>query len=102
MIPPVEPVAVQPIPKSTLKYFPNHLAYRPDDLLPPPSRFRADEPSTLDGLNGERLEILAIIQMPTEPWPVGKEVNEEEQVIREWGGVEIGISKLGVGPQRSA
>ena len=96
IIPPVEERRHDPPPVSSLTYFPNHLAYRPDSLFPPPSRFTADSLSSLDGLAGERVEVLTIIQMPTPPWPAGREVSEEEEVIKEWSGIELGMVRMDV------
>lgn len=97
IIPPSEKLTTEPPPFSPIPYFPNHLAYRPDSLLPPPSRFKAESPETLNGLSGEEVEILTIIQMPREPWPEGREVAEEEEVVKEWSNIELGLVKIGVG-----
>jgi len=87
-----------PIPASSLSYFPNHLAYRPASLLPPPSRFNPDEPETLNLLNGEEVDVVAIIRMPVISRATeGRERNDdEEQVTRQWGGVELGIARIDV------
>lgn len=89
-----------PPPASTLPYFPNHLAYKAESLLPPPSRFKADNPDSLEGLDGEHVEVLTIIQMPKENWPEGREVPEEEEVMKEWAGIELGSMKIDVSSSR--
>lgn len=81
---------------SAIPYFPNHLAYRAESLLPPPSRFQADNMESLGGLDGEHVEVLTIIQMPKEAWPEGREVPEEEEVMKEWAGIELGSMKIDV------
>jgi len=56
----------------------------------------ADNLSSLDGLAGERVEVLTIIQMPTPPWPAERQVSVEEEVIKEWSGIELGMVRMDV------
>jgi hypothetical protein len=91
--------APQPAPKSALKFFPNHLAYRPATLLPPPSRYQADNLDTLNALDGEAVSVVTIIRMPGEelaPPQVENDEDDQEGVMREWGGLELGIATFGV------
>ena len=85
-----------PVPHSELSYFPNHLAYRPSSFAPTPARLVSDAPETLDQLSGEHVDVLTIIRMPGQSWPEDREVNESEEVVKEWGGMEMGIVKLQV------
>jgi hypothetical protein len=85
----------EPIPQSTIPYFPNHLAYRAASLRAPPARFKAEEPETLDQLDGELLDVVTIIKMPMREGTVP--VPEGEEVLWEWGGIELGIVQLRVG-----
>ena len=39
---------------------------------------------------------MTIIQMPREPWPADREVAEEEQVVKEWSSIELGMVKMSV------
>jgi hypothetical protein len=98
--PPVQVNVQEPVPQSILPFFPNHLAYRASSLLPPPARFVADQPETMDELSGENVDIVTIIRMPGQTWPTDREVEESQEVVREWGGVELGISRMEViGPK---
>lgn len=83
-----------PIPQSELPFFPNHLAYRPNSLMPAPSRFSMNQPETIDQLCGEEVDIVAVIRMPMRD--PQREVEEGEEVLREWGGVELGIARMEV------
>lgn len=97
VIPPlVSPPVEEPIPQSALPFFPNHLAYRASALLPPPSRFASDLPETLNELAGEAVDIITIIRMPDQGWSTNRQIEESEEVLHEWGGVELGIAKMGV------
>ncbi|WVQ79050.1 hypothetical protein IAT38_001143 [Cryptococcus sp. DSM 104549] len=106
VIPPPPPrQAHQPIELSPLPFFPNHLAYRPSSLRPPPARFTglaADNLAPLEQLAGGGVEVVTIIRMPApESTRVriersGEEEEDGEEVIREWGGIELGIAKMGV------
>ncbi|OCF34657.1 hypothetical protein I316_03699 [Kwoniella heveanensis BCC8398] len=120
IIPP-RPVQPKPaaVPISTLKYFPNHLSYRPESLYPPKSEFtNFQDPSILNGLVGSSVDLVSVIRMPMPPHPgeIGEEeengqygggstirrrrkkgiVEEGEEVIEEWGGVELGIAEISV------
>ncbi|ORY27492.1 hypothetical protein BCR39DRAFT_469318 [Naematelia encephala] len=97
IIPPkTETGTPDPAPVSALPFFPNHLAYRPESLLPPPPRFTADRPGTLDGLEGECVDVVTLIRMPMQDWAGGKSNPEGEEVTKLWGGAEIGITRLDV------
>lgn len=37
--------------------------------------------------------------MPMPPWPAGREVSEEEEVGKEWGGIELGMVRMDVGSE---
>jgi hypothetical protein len=63
-------------------------------LLPPPVRFKPEEPDTLDQLQGGTLDVVTIVKMPM-PEPKG-EPKEGEEVVGEWGGMELGIVRVGV------
>jgi hypothetical protein len=52
--------------------------------------------TSLDALNGEYVEVMTIIQMPKPAWPEEREVPEEEEVIKEWNGIELGVMKIDV------
>lgn len=93
---PVEPIEVSPLP-----FFPNHLAYRPESLVPPPPKFTAADPDSLDGLVDETLDVVAIVRMPGEEWPSDKPVDENEEVVKEWAGIELGIVTLHIGDARA-
>jgi hypothetical protein len=99
LIPPSAPLARGPAPRSPLTFFPNNLAYRPEDLLPPPSKWSADRPETLDALPGERVDVVALVRMPVPP-EAARELREGEEdgeeVLREWGGVVLGVVSVGV------
>ncbi|WVW79936.1 hypothetical protein I302_101907 [Kwoniella bestiolae CBS 10118] len=104
---PAQPT-VPPIPFSSLPFFPNHLAYRPESLVPPPSKFVdcSSDPKVLNELINERIEIVTIIKMPIppdqqpKPRPAGGvEVDDEddpESIVREWNGIELGITHASV------
>ncbi|WVQ94485.1 hypothetical protein IAU59_001564 [Kwoniella sp. CBS 9459] len=119
LIPPRPPQAKHaPVPISTLKFFPNHLSYRPESLYPPKSEFtNFEDPSVLDGLVGSSVDLVSVIRMPMPPQPgepeqglfgasdtrrgarrrrIRRTVEEGEEVIEEWGGVELGIAEISV------
>ncbi|OWT36367.1 hypothetical protein C362_06065 [Cryptococcus neoformans Bt1] len=101
IIPPVATEAsTQPIPISKLKFFPNHLAYRPSALLPPPSRFDGINSENmmekLGQLKGNMVEMVTVIRMPVPSW-TGTSANDEDvEVFKEWAGIELGITNLQV------
>ncbi|WRT65510.1 uncharacterized protein IL334_002454 [Kwoniella shivajii] len=93
-----------PVPFSSLPYFPNHLAYRPESLIPVASKFtNISDPSILNELVGEQVEVVTVIRMPMPPEFNTQRRNvhegdddDSEDVIREWAGVELGITSIGV------
>ena len=97
MIPPAAQRVHEPTPWSNIPFFPNHLAYRPENLLPPVARYDPEDENSLLGLGGENVDVVTIIQMPREPWPPGREVTEEEEVTKEWSGIHLGVLKMDVG-----
>lgn len=101
IIPPVATeTSAQPIPTSKLKFFPNHLAYRPSALLPPPARFNdinsENMMEKLDQLKGNVVEVVTVIQMPVPSWTGTSTDDGDVQVFKEWGGIELGITNLRV------
>lgn len=116
---PTGPVVDAPLPKSTLKYFPGHLAYRPEDLLPPPLVWGGEGvpkekmAEQLEGLRGAQVDLVTMIRMPESPEVVqarergartrreeGDDEDEDdaEEVVREWGGMCLGVVRMGVEP----
>ncbi|KAK8861401.1 hypothetical protein IAR55_002220 [Kwoniella newhampshirensis] len=100
--PPAEPT--EPIPISALPYFPNHLAYRPQALVPPPARFEdVLDPTLIDQLRGDKVEVITIVRMPAPP-PIsrrrersaGEAEDDGQEIMNEWGGVELGIAEMEV------
>lgn len=89
-----------PIPHSDMPFFPNHLAYRATALLPPPARFDPTNPASLDQLEREQVDVVAMIRMPQQA--NSKALEEGEEVIREWAGMEVGIVRMDVGPRSRA
>ncbi|WWC68826.1 uncharacterized protein I206_102761 [Kwoniella pini CBS 10737] len=106
MIPPKSKVpSIEPIPISNIPFFPNHLAYRPESLMPTPDKFSnsSSDPSILNELINDHIDIITIIQMPIppnqkpKPRPIGiDDEDDTEGVVREWGGIELGITHLGI------
>ncbi|WWC99111.1 hypothetical protein V866_006006 [Kwoniella sp. B9012] len=104
---PTEPT-LQPIPFSSLPFFPNHLAYRPESLVPPPSKFLdcSSDPKILNELVNDRIEIVTIIKMPSPASeyesPPNRTYDEDdpESIIREWNGIELGITSATVSSSR--
>lgn len=110
IIPPsAGPIEEAPIPASSLSYFPHHLAYRAETLMPSPSPYIANP----EGLGGQNVDVVTIIRMPMPEGmyvrraesgarggtAVGEDEDEDEDmeaVVREWGGMELGIMKVGV------
>lgn len=88
------PPSQTPLPQSDLPFFPNHLAYRPTALQAPPARFNMYQPESIDQLHGEDVDIITVIRMPMRD--PQREVEEGEEVLREWGGVELGIARMEV------
>lgn len=103
IIPPTITLPLPQAPRSGLAYFPHHLAYRPEDLDPLPTKFGRDsENANLDELAGERVEVVTIIRMPGDPPKQAGDVEEGEEVLNEWGGVCLGVLKVGVEAGRGA
>ncbi|WVQ73738.1 hypothetical protein IAR50_003318 [Cryptococcus sp. DSM 104548] len=103
LVPPPPPTQTPtPIPNSSVPHFPNHLAYRPSSILPPKARYDNISPgelSKLDGLAGERVEVVGIVRMPVPPWVCqrrGEEDDDGQEILREWGGIELGIATMDV------
>jgi len=88
--PPVE----EPMPHSDLPFFPSHLAYRATAMAPQPARYNIVNDEVLEQLHGEDVEIITVIRMPVRESQ--REVEEGEEIIREWGGVELGIARMEV------
>jgi hypothetical protein len=88
--PPVE----EPMPQSDLPFFPSHLAYRATAMAPQPARYNIINDEVLEQLHGEDVEIITVIRMPVRESQ--REVEEGEEIIREWGGVELGIARMEV------
>lgn len=75
---------VEPIPISPLKYFPQNLAYRPEMYAPPRS-----VPDDLNELVGTTVDVGVLVRMPV---PVRQDVGtEDDLVMKEWQGVQVGI-----------
>ena len=51
----------------------------------------------MDGLDGESVDIITIIRMPGQTWSQDGQVEEREQSLKDWNGVELGIVSLQVG-----
>lgn len=83
-----------PVPQSNIPYFPNHLAYRSTALQAPPARFHTDNLDTINQLEREQVDVVAMIRMPQREMTTDPE--EGEEVIREWGGMEVGIVRMDV------
>lgn len=111
---PTELPSSLPLPVSNLKFFPKHLAYRPEDLLPPPLVWGGEDMDNekrtkqMEGLKGKVVDVVTMIRMP-EPETATAERNrnisgdeEEEEdgqeVLREWGGVCLGVVRMGIRP----
>lgn len=56
------------------------------------------QPETIDQLYGEDVDIITVIRMPMRD--PQREVEEGEEVLREWGGVELGIARMEVVDRR--
>ncbi|XAO23072.1 hypothetical protein I312_101850 [Cryptococcus bacillisporus CA1280] len=100
-IPPVATEAsTQPMPISNLKYFPNHLAYRPAAFMPPPGRFMdlnsENMTEKLGQLKGNAVEVVVVIRMPVPSSTRTSTDDEDVEVFKEWGGIELGVTKLQV------
>lgn len=102
LIPPQEHDSATPVPHSDLRYFPNHLAYRPSQLTPQANRYNKDE-AALGDLRGEDVDVVVMLRMPVEPVPESQNrqprpdgAEDEEGVMREYEGIHLGIARLGV------
>lgn len=56
------------------------------------------EPESIDQLYGEDVDVITVIRMPMRENT--REVEEGEEVLREWGGVELGIARMEVVDRR--
>jgi hypothetical protein len=82
------------MPTSNLPFFPTHLAYRAASVVPQPARYNVVNDEVLEQLHGEDVDIVTVIRMPVRE--NHREVEEGEEIVREWGGVELGIARMEV------
>ena len=102
IIPPSISLPLPQAPRSDLSYFPHHLAYRPEDLDPLPTKFgKASVDTNLQDLAGERIEVVTMIKMPGEAPRMVGDVEEGEEVLNEWGGICVGVLRVAVEGDRA-
>lgn len=63
---------------------------------PKPARFALDDLDTLDILVGDEVQVVVALRMPTidRPRPEGASEEDDDAVIREWSGLELGIASV--------
>lgn len=88
-------VTEPPKPLSNLKFFPNYVSYPKSAHIPKPPRFVPSDPNAYDCIVGEPLDVLVAVRMPRPPTvkrPVAPGEEDDDAVMDEWGGVEIGVA----------
>ncbi|KAL1410242.1 hypothetical protein Q8F55_004247 [Vanrija albida] len=108
----LRPLALIPIPEvvdeptkpwSPIPYFPNYVSYPKTLHNPKKKRFGQGVEPEYDTLLGEPLEVVVAVRMPARPVPQTSDDGDED-VINEWGGLELGVTSLSVskGAENSA
>lgn len=92
LAPPREEPKPEDKPISTVPFFPNHLAYRPESLIPLQPMFPSEDPEAVRRLAGKNVRVAVLLKMPT--LRKSSEVEENEEVLREWEGVQLGIASV--------
>lgn len=84
---------LEPVPVSTLRYFPQSLAYRAEMYDPPPA-----VPEDVHELVGTQVDVGVLVRMPVPERPFREPTTQEEEdgVVREWEGVELGVLAVNV------
>lgn len=86
-----------PKPWSPIPYFPNYVSYLRSAHDPHPPRFDAEDPHAFDSLAGDEVQVIVALRMPTRPLPpAGNPADDDDAVMREWHGLELGITNLQV------
>ncbi|GMK56629.1 hypothetical protein CspeluHIS016_0304690 [Cutaneotrichosporon spelunceum] len=90
---PVPIVVTEPAkPISPLPYFPNYVSYLKTAHDPKPPRFALDDDHAFDSIIGEPLEVVVAVRMPRPPRTRVLDPDDEDAVMDEWGGLELGIA----------
>lgn len=97
------PLALIPVPQlvsepakpiSPIPYFPNYVSYLKTAHDPEPPRFAPEDPNAYDCIIGEPLDVVVAVRMPRPP--VARETplnpDDDDVVMDEWGGLELGIA----------
>ncbi|EKD04295.1 hypothetical protein A1Q2_01326 [Trichosporon asahii var. asahii CBS 8904] len=93
IIPAPEEIVLPAKPLSSIPYFPNFVSYRKEQFEVRPPRFA--DPESVRSLAGESVDVVFAIRMPSERIECPPGVDEEDlEVVREWGGLELGVTKV--------
>lgn len=98
------PLALIPVPEvidepakpwSPIPYFPNYVSYPKTLHNPKKKRFGQGVEPEYDSLLNEPIDVVVAVRMPARPIPPSGDDGEED-VINEWGGLELGVTSLSV------
>ncbi|WOO78962.1 uncharacterized protein LOC62_02G002500 [Vanrija pseudolonga] len=100
----LHPLALIPVPEvidepakpwSPIPYFPNYVSYPKTLHNPKKKRFGQGVEPAYDTLLGEPIDVVVAVRMPARPIPSSGDDGDED-VINEWGGLELGVTSLSV------
>jgi hypothetical protein len=90
-------VAEPPKPWSPIPYFPNYVSYLSSAHDPRPPRFDLRDAGSFNALVGEEVQVVVALRMPTRdmaPAPAAAGNEDDDAVMREWGGLELGVASV--------
>lgn len=61
---------------------------------PRPPRFAPHDAHAFDSLVGEEVQVVVALRMPTREMPPPASDEDDDAVVREWGGVELGVASV--------
>lgn len=100
LIPAPEEDVLPPKPISRIPYFPNFVSYRKEQFEVRPPRF--EDVDALGGLVGESVDVVFAVRMPAAPVeappPSAVDDDDDFEIVREWAGLELGVTTVYVSP----
>ncbi|CAK9783394.1 hypothetical protein CC85DRAFT_299163 [Cutaneotrichosporon oleaginosum] len=97
----LRPLALIPVPVtvtepakpiSPIPYFPNYVSYLKTAHDPKPPRFSPEDDSAFDSIIGEPLDVVVAVRMPRPPRTRVLDPDDDDAVMEEWGGLELGVA----------
>jgi hypothetical protein len=97
----LRPLALIPVPVtvtepakpiSPIPYFPNYVSYLKTAHDPTPSRFAPDDNHAFDSIVGEPLDVVVAVRMPRPARTRILDPEDDDAIMDEWGGLELGVA----------